>query len=30
MEYRGRTDTVIAYAVMRDVFISDTIAIVIY
>lgn len=30
MEYRGRTDTVIAYAVMRDVLISDTISIVIY
>jgi hypothetical protein len=29
-EYRGRTDTVIAYAVMRDVLISDTISIVIY
>jgi hypothetical protein len=29
-EYRGRTDTVIAYAVMRDILISDTISIVIY
>ena len=30
MEYRERTDTVIAYAVMRDILISDTISIVIY
>ena len=29
-ECRGRTDTVIAYAMMRDILVSDTMAIVIY